>query len=185
MKPILIASLLVTACAGDDGGSITEQEVITTVVLTFLPNFGAIPPVTFEFDDPDGDGGDPPIVDPIVLAEGEYILRVAFENRLETPAEDITLEIADEAEDHLVLFTGTAPLEHEYSDMDANGLPIGLENLVTATVGSGELTVTLRHMPPELPPVKDAATVDLALTEGIDAIGGSTDAQVTFPVTVQ
>jgi hypothetical protein len=185
MKAILPILLVTAACAGDDGGSITEQEVITTVTLTFLSNGGAIPPVTFEFDDPDGDGGDPPVVDPVVLAAGEYTMRVAFENRLETPAEDITLEIADESDDHLILFTGTAPLEQEYADTDANGLPVGLESQVVATVGSGELTVTLRHMPPELPPVKDAGTVELAQTEGIDAIGGSTDAQVTFPVTVQ
>lgn len=40
-------------------------------------------------------------------------------------------------------------------------------------------------MPPEEPPVKSADTVMQAKTGGLDSIGGSTDANVTFNVTVQ
>jgi hypothetical protein len=46
------------------------------------------------------------------------------------------------------------------------------------------LVVTLRHMPPEQPPEKAADSLDLVKAGGINAIGGSTDATVTFAVTV-
>ncbi len=50
--------------------------------------------------------------------------------------------------------------------------------------GAGSLVVTLRHMPPELPPEKAADTVEMARDSGIDSPGGSTDATVAFMVTV-
>lgn len=190
------ALLSALAACGDPGDPLNEGEVITTVTLTFTPEGGGTP-VIAEFDDPDGDGGDPPVVDAIELTAGTYTLGVGFENRLEDPPEDITVEVADESDAHQIFVTGTAvdgpasdqpgaPLAHAYADSDSNGLPIGLENSVTATAGTGELTVTLRH----LPPVNDTAvkTADLAAEVkdgGFAAIGGETDAQVTFMVTVQ
>jgi hypothetical protein len=188
----LIASVLFAAC--DDHG-VHEGEVITTVQLSFAPSTGAT--VTAEFDDPDGDGGSPGTSDPIQLANGTtYTLDVRFKNRLETPEEDITPEVADESFQHQVFFTGSAvngpattntaaPLTHSYADMDENALPVGLTNTIVAAAGTGELTVTLRHMPPELPPGKSADTATQVKTGGFTAIGGSTDVQVSFDVTVQ
>jgi hypothetical protein len=186
--------LLLAACGGDDGGSSNDNEVITTVILRFTPTTGSA--VTAEFDDPDGDGGQAPTVDPVSLPAGNYTLTVQFQNRLETPPEEITDEVRDEHDVHLLLFTGTAvvgpattntsgPLMQSYSDMDGNGLPVGLENSIVASAGTGQLTVTLRHMPPEEPPMKSATTVMDVKTGGIDSIGGGTDAQVNFAVTVQ
>lgn len=194
---ILCTSVSMTAACGDDGHDPGDPpEVITTVALTLTPVGGGTA-VTAEFDDPDGDGGDPPIVDPIDLTAGAYTLAISFENRLEDPPEDITQEIADEADEHQIFLTGTAvdgpasdqpgaPLMHAYDDTDANGLPIGLANTINASAGNGELTITLRH----LPSLNDVAqkTADLAAqveTDGFSAIGGDTDAQVTFAVTVQ
>lgn len=189
---LAMSSWLLAAC-GDDGGGATENEVITTVVLTFTKAGTA--PIVAEFDDPDGDGGNPPTIQPVNLTAGSYAMTVGFQNRLETPAEEITTEVMDESDQHLLLFTGSAvigpaspttagPLTHTYGDMDVNGFPIGLTNTMVAAVGTGTLTVTLRHMPPEEPPVKAANTPMLAKTGGIDSIGGSTDAQVNFMVTV-
>jgi hypothetical protein len=121
---------------------------------------------------------------------------VQFQNRLVTPAEEITDEVSDEQNFHLLLFTGTAvvgpattntsgPLMQSYADMDGNSLPVGLTNAIVASAGTGQLTVTLRHMPPEEPPVKSSTTVNNVKTGGVDSIGGSTDAQVNFMVTVQ
>jgi hypothetical protein len=120
---------------------------------------------------------------------------VKFLNRLATPEEDITAEVNDEATNHMLFFTGTAvdgpasnhpgaPLTQSYADMDANGLPIGLANTIVASAGAGPFTVTLRHMPPEEPPVKSADTAMQVKTSGFDMIGGSTDASVDFMVTV-
>ena len=79
----------------------------------------------------------------------------------------------------------TGPLMQSYADMDENGLPVGLTDTIVASAGTGQLTVTLRHMPPEEPPVKSSNTVMEVKTGGIDSIGGSTDAQVNFMVTVR
>lgn len=193
---IAIAALpcAVLAACGDPGGATNENEVITTVILTFEPPSGAS--VTAMFNDPDGDGGAAPTTDPVNLRAGNYTLHVQFQNRLVNPLEELTEEIREESDVHLVLFTGcavigpatsniTGPLTHSYSDADDNGLPLGLTGAIVARAGTGQLTVTLRHMPPEEPPVKAADTVTQVKTRGIDAIGGSTDAQVNFNVTVQ
>jgi len=186
MKAVLLCCVLV-GCALP-AQSLNDQEVITTVILDFDGT-------RFEFDDVDGDGGEPPTIDPVALAPGSYGLTVHFENRLEDPPEDITGEVDDESVEHLILFTGSAvagpatsntdaPLTQSYADTDANGLPVGLVDAIVATPGSGLLTVTLRHMPPELPPEKSADTPAEVRDNGIDSIGGATDAQVVFMVTV-
>jgi hypothetical protein len=195
MTRLALLTMALAACGVSGDKATNEQEVITTVALTFTPA-GLGEPTVVEFDDPDGDGGLPPTVDPLDLPPGDFTLAVAFQNRLEDPPEEITDEVRDESEAHLILFTGSAvvgpatanatgPLTQAYADTDANGLPIGLASTITATAGTGTLTVTLRHMPPEEPPEKAADTLDIVKTSGIDAIGGSTDATVDFTVSVQ
>jgi hypothetical protein len=196
----LFAALLLASsgCSKDkDKGGDNENEVITTVSLTFTPSGGGAA-VTASVDDPDGDGGNPPTIQPITLAAGMYDLTVKFLNKQESPPEDITKEVMDESDQHFVFYTGTAvngpasnqpaaPLTQAYADVDARGLPIGLTNKITATAGTGMLTVTLRHLPPvNGTPVKAATLPDTVRNSmGFTSIGGSTDAQVTFPVTVQ
>jgi hypothetical protein len=189
MRFAMVLIVVLSACAPLGNGALNEQEVITSMILTFTPAGGA-PAITAEFDDPDGDGGELPTIQPIVLAPGEYTLAVRLQNRFEDPPEEITDEVRDEQDEHLFLFTGSAtapggPIEQRYADMDTNGLPVGLESSVTARAGTGSLVVTLRHMPPELPPEKAADTVEQARDRGIDSLGGSTDATVAFMVTVQ
>ena len=76
-------------------------------------------------------------------------------------------------------------MTHAYDDADANGLPIGLLNTVVASSGGGELVVTLRHVPAlGDSPVKSAELAATVRDNGFSAIGGTTDAQVTFPVQV-
>lgn len=187
--------LLLTAACGDDDGEGDEQEVITTVILTFTPPGGGTPTVV-EFDDPDGDGGAAPTVDPLNLMGGvAYTATVAFENRLESPAEDITAEVRDESDEHQVFFTGSAvngpasdrpsaPLTHAYGDMDTAGLPIGLSNTITTAAGTGDLVVTLRHLPPvNEQPQKVADLAGQVRSGGFDGLAGETDVQVTFAVT--
>jgi hypothetical protein len=195
-RSIMVVALpcLALAACGDSGNTTNENEVITTVILKFTPASGAA--VTATFNDPDGDGGAAPTIDPINLAPGNYTLTLQFQNKLVTPVDEITDEVRDEKNFHLLLFTGTAvvspasttadgPLTQAYTDIDDNGFPIGLTDMIVAKAGTGQLTVTLRHMPPEEPPVKAANTVMLARSGGVDSIGGSTDAQVNFSVTVQ
>jgi hypothetical protein len=176
-----LALLCLVGCS-DDITTINSGELITSVVLTFDGT-------SFTADDPDGDGGQAPAIDPITIAAGTTTLALRFENRLEDPPEDITEEVMDEGEAHQVFFTGSAttgPLAITYADTDRNGLPIGLATTVVATPGTGMLTITLRHMPPlNDTPVKTADLAAQVKTTGTAALPGGSDAVVTFPVTVQ
>ena len=190
---LLTISLAAAGCS-DSHDHDSENEVITTVSLTFTPTAGM--PIVRRFNDADGEGGAPPVIDPITLPAGAYTLGLTFENRLESPPEDITAEIKDTADEHQIFFIGTAvsgaapgqttgPLEHAYKDTDKNGLPLGLENTITATAGMGTLTVVLRHMPPANgKPVKVAMLAETVRASGLMSIGGSSDVEVNFPVTV-
>lgn len=193
--PFALALALPLAACGEPGGHDHEQELITTVIVTLTPPSGD--PLVATFDDPDGDGGQPPTVGALLLAPSTtYTLTVDFENRLETPPEVITQEVRDEAEDHQVFFTGTAvagpattnpsaPLTHSYADTDARGLPIGLTNTVVTASGTGELTVTLRHLPPSNDtPIKTADAAATVANDGFAALPGETDATATFSVTI-
>lgn len=198
---LLVVSLGFAGCGDSNVEKPTEtneNEVITTVTLRFVPDDGS---ATFEasFRDPDGDGGGAPTIDPITLSSGRtYAVTVSFLNELETPAEDITEEVNDESDVHQVFFTGAgvqspstsddpdAVVEQDYDDTDENGLPVGLASTFTGLqAGTGELTVTLRHMPPvNGTAVKVAGLAELVASGGIEALPGTTDASVTFSVTV-
>ncbi|HEY4179641.1 MAG TPA: hypothetical protein VGM90_22525 [Kofleriaceae bacterium] len=193
----LLALCLLTGCLGDDViPQSNEGEVITTLTVTMTPLAGD--PVVAQLNDPDGDGGEPPTVDPINLQAGMmYMVALSFQNRLEAPPEEITDEIHDEAVAHEVFFTGDAvnspandhpgaPITQAYADMDANGLPLGIDDVFTTMAGVGDMTVTLRHMPPlNGTKVKTPDAADKVKAGGISALGGETDAAATFHVTVQ
>lgn len=189
------ALMLAVGCADvTDPDGDNELEAFTTVELTF--NDGAGDTVA-TWADPANDGTI--TVDPISLSVGkEYALTVKFFNELEDPAEDMTVEVNDEADEHQVLFYGdaiTGPAStsasaiatHAYDDMDSNDLPIGLTNTLTAdTAGTGPLKVMLRHLPEE---DGTAVKVDGLAGEfadgGSSAIGGDVDIDVEFDLTVE
>ena len=187
------------AQSGEDAGDHHEQEVITTVTLTFAPVAGGTP-VVAAFNDPDGDGGQAPTIDAITLSNGtNYDLAVTFSNRLKSPPEDITEEIEDEGDEHQLFFTGSAVqgpatgsnaaavVSHVYADQDGDGLDLGLENTITTLMtGSGQLTVTLQHLPPvNSTPVKVATLAADVASSGLGALPGDADASVTFDLSVQ
>ena len=195
--PLLILFILGCGDVEDNHDHDHENEVITTVVLSFIDSDGG-DAQTFAWADPENDGS--PVVDNIALVDGSsYSVSVAFLNELEEPAEDLTEEIADESDEHQIFFTGTAVqgpatgtnteavVEHSYNDDDSGGLPIGLENLfATLGTGSGELVLTLRHLPDENgAAVKTAGLAEDVSAGGFESIGGDNDAQITFNLEVQ
>ena len=199
MTPFLL--LFAAACSDvEDGDGHThshdENEVITTVTLAFTPDAGGAD-LTFTWADPEDDGD--PVIDSIVLPSGDYSMSVSFWNELEDPAEDITEEIDDESDSHQVFFTGSgvegpatgtngsAVISQAYADTDPNGLPVGLSNdIASVQAGTGDLIVTLRHMPPEDgSDIKTSTAADDVASGGFTAIGGDNDVQVTFPIEVQ
>lgn len=186
--------ILLAACSDDGGGSTNPEELITSVELAFTPMGGGTT-INAAFRDVDGDGGNPPVIDPVSLPAGTYTLTVKFKNELEAPAEDITAEVMDESDVHQVFLFGSAvngpatnnpsaPLAHTYGDQDANGFPIGLTNTIVATAGTGTLSVMLRHMPPVNDTPVKTATVAATLAAG-GTLPGEADANVNFTATVQ
>lgn len=193
------ATVALTGCLDveDPGTGPGEQEVITTVTLSFAPEGGGAP-LVFSHADPENDGG--PVIDPIALDLGtNYALSVQFQNELEDPAEDITVEVKDEGFEHQVFIYGSgvqspatatnagALIEVAYTDTDDNDLPVGLDNSVGAiSAGTGELKLMLRHLPPENDTVVkvDGLAADFA-NDGSAGIPGEVDADVTFPITVE
>lgn len=177
-----------------------DNELITTVTLTFTSREGAV--VSASFSDPDGDGGASGMTDPIVLApETTYDVALTLTNDLED--EDVTEEIAAEAEEHYVFFYGPnvmgpasmgdglvihefADVETDYADNEVGeDLPVGLASVVTTgAAGEGELSVLVRHLPPlNDDPQKTAEMVD-AFARG-EEIAGSNDVDVRFELTVE
>ncbi|MBM4391156.1 MAG: hypothetical protein FJ090_08545 [Deltaproteobacteria bacterium] len=196
-KLALIPLFLLAACADTEKPhEHNEGEVITTIVLDFAPTSGTA--TSYTWADPEADGS--PVIDDITLADGEtYAVSVSFLNELEDPPEDITEEVGAEDDQHQVFFTGSAVqgpatgdnaaavVSHAYDDADENGFPVGLENTVASiTPGSGTLTITLRHLPPENDvAVKTGTLAEDVAAGGIAALPGDTDVSVDFALTVE
>ena len=183
MKNLKLISLLVipvifsTSCSNDDA-PVNEEEVITTVTTTLV---GGGQTITLTSRDLDGDGPNAPVitVSGNLTAGTTYTGSTTFLNELESPAEDITVEVEEEGADHQVFYQLPSSIGTvTYTDTDANGRPIGLNfTLVAGTSGStGTLTVTLRHLPN-----KTASGVSGG---DITNAGGNTDAAVSFSVAV-
>ena len=183
MKNLKLIALLVipvifsTSCSNDDA-PVNEEEVITTITTTLV---GGGQTITLTSRDLDGDGPNAPVVTVSgnLTAGTTYTGSTTFLNELESPAEDITVEVEEEGADHQVFYQLPSSIGTvTYTDTDANGRPIGLNfTLVAGTSGStGTLTVTLRHLPN-----KTASGVSGG---DITNAGGNTDAAVSFSVAV-
>jgi len=148
---LLATAMSFTQCkdAGDDVKIDDENELITSVTLKFTEE-GTGTVSSFSYKDADGEGGNPPTkFDTIVLKpNATYTLAIELLDESKTPAQDITEEVAEEADEHLFVYTPApaALLTYTYGDKDANNHPIGLTGkAVTTAAGSGTLKVQLRH----------------------------------------
>ena len=172
-----LLSIAMIGCSDDDTAPevINDEELITTVILTLTQESGD--QVVLTTVDLDGDGPDEPVTTVVGnFAENtQYQGAVRFLNETETPAEEITEEVLEEADEHQVFYTTTDGLniETQYEDEDSQGNPLGLQiTLTTGAASQGSLTVTLRHEP-----VKP--------NDGLDSAGGETDIATTFNVSIQ
>ena len=174
-----------------------NHGVITTVTLEFAPD-GDGEALSFSWSDPEDDGS--PVVDDINLTNGTtYAVSVKLFNDLADPVEEVTGEILELDTEHQFFFTGAAVqspatgdnasalVEQSYADEDANGLPLGLENTVTAlAAGSDTMNFVLRHLPPEDgAAVKVEGLADDVAANGFGAIGGDNDINIDFTVNVK
>lgn len=157
-----------------------DNELITTVKLEFKAvSNSSIATKSFYWRDVQGDGV-VDSVDPIILDKNTtYEMIVSLLDETKKPVFDISKEIDNESDVHLFVYR-TNPLgllNVQIKDLDKNGMPIGLRSEVKSQYapGNGKLTVILKHQPPV-----NGKTVKTGNEEG-----GSTDVDVTFPITVQ
>ncbi|MDG2450544.1 MAG: hypothetical protein P8M34_12925 [Saprospiraceae bacterium] len=166
-----------------------EEEVINQIGLTFTPKAGG-DAVTAVWFDEDGEGVGSPTIDDINLAANtEYQMSITLSNTLGMEVEDVTVEISEEADEHMFFFEFTSDIftspsgdgnvdnrndPLNYNDEDANGNPVGLSTDWTsggATTSSGNFRIVLKHQP------------DLK-TASSDATVGGTDVDITLPINI-
>lgn len=185
-KSILLLAALTTAfvsCKKEDkdhDDHSHEGELITTVVVTAVDGDGN--EQKFEFADLDGIGGNKPTIDTIRLSKGLHSVSLAFyddsdldhgheHGEEEEHGENITTEILEEMNDHLICFTTDDILEVLATDKDDNGLPIGItSSWHTIGLGTTSINIQLKHQP--------------GIKNGECALG-ETDIDVTFPLIIE
>ena len=175
---LTITVLGVFSCQKEEPVIENEEEVITTLTYTLVSSTGQT--AVFYFQDLDGDGGNAPTMTAdTLMANTTYTGQIVLLNETETPAENISDEVLDEALDHQFFFAPTdSNVTVAYNDSDSLGNPIGLQTtLSTGAAGHGMMSVILRHEPN-----KSAANVSNGV---IDNAGGETDVTVTFSATIQ
>ncbi|UOB17470.1 type 1 periplasmic binding fold superfamily protein [Abyssalbus ytuae] len=182
-----LGAVLVSCSSDDDNPEpVNEEEVITTLTVTLTPQGGT--PVILESKDLDGDGPNDPVitVSGNLAANTTYNGTIVLLNETETPAEDITEEVEEEAEEHQFFYEIRDNLDATvaYDDTEADyppntgTNPVGLSFILTAgNASTGSFRVTLKHEPN-----KDATGV----ADGdITNAGGETDIDQTFNLTIE
>lgn len=179
----LVATLFFASCSNDDSpaGAVNEEEVITTLTATLT---GGGQTITLKSQDLDGAEG--PLA-PVVTVSGNLAASTTYTGNLDllneaaSPAESITQEILEEADDHQFFFNVSNSLgSFAYLiPNDENGNPVGVNFSFTtgATAGTGTLTILLRHQPNK--------SAEGVASGNIANAGGETDIQVSFPITVE
>lgn len=177
---LLIFGVLVTSCKKDKVQEPNDEEIITTMKLTFVPVGGGTT-LTYQFRDADGAGGAAPTQDEIVLAPSQsYNVTVQILNETKSPAEDITLEVAAEADAHRFYYEPEAGSNIVVSglDNDGNGVPVGITGTwTTSTTAIGKIKVTLRHYG-GTPPGK-------AVEDLVNSSKSNTDIEIEFNTKIQ
>ena len=175
---IAVAGLTFWSCSDDDDApeEVNEEETITTMTITLVPQGGGTT-VTLQTQDLDGDGPNAPVVtvSDDLTANTTYGGAVVVLDETETPADNITLEVAQEDDEHQFFYIPTGNItDITYGDQDDNGNPVGLVfTLTTGGAGAATLAVTLRHEPKK---PNDGTLADA---------GGETDITETFNITIQ
>ncbi|MGB6153825.1 MAG: type 1 periplasmic binding fold superfamily protein [Pricia sp.] len=177
----VFSGLLFTACSDDDNGDlpevVNEEEIITTMTVTLVPNDDGAEIILKTFDaDGDGPGAPEITVSDNLTAGVVYTGSIVLLNESVSPADDITEEVEEEGDEHQFFYTSDSNLDvsTEYGNTDEDGNPLGTEFTLTAGAASaGTLTFTLRHEPKK---PNDGTLADA---------GGETDVDATFDLVVE
>jgi hypothetical protein len=170
----LLSVFVFQSCDKEDPEPVNEEEVITTVRVTLVPEGGG-DTVTLTFFDADGPLGDS---DPAITTSGPLKASTAYAAAIEllndtvSPGINVSAEVAEEGSEHLFCFDYPGNITINYADEDENGLPLGLITYwVTGGPGAGEVIIRLRHQP--------------GTKTGQCPGRGETDVEISFPVVVE
>jgi len=171
MSLAVVASLFLASCDNDDTPDpVNEEEVITTLIATLTPAGGGTA-VVMTYQDLDGDGPNAPTVNVSgnLMGNTTYNGVIQVLNETESPAENITLEVLEEADEHQFFFEFTGSIAGATAtDTDSMGNPLGVTfDLTTNTAGAATLSIVLRHEPTKP-------------NTGLASAGGETDIQADF-----
>lgn len=172
-----IVLLFSASCKKETEHEHHENELITTVELSFT-NISTSETKVFSWSDNDGPGGANPVIEDILLeAETEYNFSVRFLDRSQSVEEDITEEIEEEGDHHRVYYiVNGVNLNFSNLSKDQDGITLGLNGkITTGTSSTGNLQVILRHYANGGKNESDSPTQSSA----------GTDADVSFKVTVE
>lgn len=178
----LVSASIISSCnKKTDPPTPDEQELITTVKIQVIEEFSSFVQ-TFEYKVENGFGGSGGSVkiDTVRLKPNtKYDVVLTLLNEKKSPSEDITGEIIEESNNHLFLFksdpaTGNGSVSAGGGNKDKAGLPLNQTfKLTTAGSGNGKFQIVLLHLPNN----KEATT--------IEAAGGETDVDASFPVLIK
>jgi hypothetical protein len=150
-----------------------EEELITSVLLSFIDTAGVQPSLQYAFRDPDGDGGNAPTQHDTIrlVANTYYTATIQLLNEAASPTEDITLEVQQEDDEHLFCYA-PSNTNLSISKTDSDGTyEVGITTFwSTGAIATGSTVVSLKHQPG----IKDGTCAP-----------GDTDVEVTFVTEIQ
>jgi len=173
---LLAGAVLFSSCEKEDGLEHNDEELITTMQLTFSPTTGGNA-LVYKYEDLDGpNGGANPVIEEIILAPNTtYNVSLQLLNKTANPVDDITKEIEEEGDAHRFYFQPSSGSNITVSNLnnDANNVPLGITSQwATGAAATGTVTVTLRHYAGN-PPNKSA-------NDPVNSNKSSTDMEVQF-----
>jgi len=174
----VLFTILLASCSKDNETpeAVNEEELITTLKVTLVPASEGNT-IILTTRDLDGDGPN----EPVVTVSSNLTAGVTYNGTIElldetkSPADNITEEVEEEADEHQFFYTIGSGLDvtATATNLDSEGNLLGTEFELTAnTASSGSLTFTLRHEPTKP-------------NDGLSSAGGETDIAATFSITVE
>jgi hypothetical protein len=178
---VSLVMLVWTSCNKDEKNVAPpepENEIITTVKLVAVNAADTTDVVTAQWKDLTPNDGNPDLsaANMTLKKDATYNVTISFLDETKTPADDVTEEVKDRANYHLICYTPASGLNLTVvrTDHDTNTpqMELGVETtFTTGAASNGSLQVALHHQP--------------SGKNGTDCSIGSTDADVPFVITVQ
>jgi hypothetical protein len=163
--------VVLQSCKKDDPEVINEEEEINRVTLQVTPSGGSATSYTWN----DGDGA----LSVALSSDTSYEVKVFFYDASDpNDIEDITEEVREEADEHLVFYeiASAAPAQISAASndtKDGDNVPVGLiTTWTTSAAGSANAKLFLIHEPTN------------KAGSSRSAIGGETDVEIDLAITV-